>query len=74
MMVQDGELMVTGTSDGAVAVYNLLTREVLERLSQASSMVYQVWPLLYCTVLYCTVLHCTVLYLHHAIMGRYLNV
>ena len=25
--------MVTGTSDGAVAVYNLLTGEVLERLS-----------------------------------------
>lgn len=38
----DGELMVTGTSDGAVAVYSLLTGELLERLSQASSMVYQV--------------------------------
>ena len=34
--------MVTGTSDGAVAVYNLLTGEVLERLSQSTSMVYQV--------------------------------
>ena len=44
--------MVTGTSDGAVAVYNLLTGEVLERLSQSSSMVYQVL-VLYCTVLYC---------------------
>ena len=55
--------MVTGTSDGAVAVYNLLTGEVLERLSQSSSMVYQVWPLLGPrTVLYCTVLYCTVLY------------
>ena len=34
--------MVTGTSDGAVAVYSLLTGEVLERLCQSTSMVYQV--------------------------------
>ena len=49
-MVQDGELMVTGTSDGAVAVHNLLTGEVLERLSQSGSMVYQVGAIIvYCT-------------------------
>ena len=64
--MQDGELMVTGTSDGAVAVHNLLTGEVLERLSQSGSMVYQVRALLSPhTVLSCTVLYCTVLYPHH---------
>lgn len=34
--------MVVGTSDGSVAVYNLTTGQALERLSQSSSMVYQV--------------------------------
>ena len=35
-------IMVTGTSDGCVTVYSLETGQVLERLSQSGSMVYQV--------------------------------
>ena len=36
------ELMVTGSSDGNVCLYNLETGQMLERLSQGGSLVYQV--------------------------------
>ena len=38
----DEELMVTGSSDGNVCLYNLETGQMLERLSQGGSLVYQV--------------------------------
>ena len=38
----EDDILVTGSSDGCVQVYNLETGQVVERLSQCSSMVYQV--------------------------------
>ena len=36
------ELLVTGTSDGSVCLYNLQTGRMMERLAQGGSLVYQV--------------------------------
>ena len=36
------ELLVTGSSDGSVCLYNLQTGKMVERLSQGGSLVYQV--------------------------------
>ena len=38
----DEELMVTGSSDGSVCLYNLETGKMVERLAQGGSLVYQV--------------------------------